>query len=192
MRDCSAAVYGVPAGSEPLNEDAVARPVTPYGQAKRAMEVMAERCPALALTILRIGNVAGADQMFRAMSTATAGAPLVLDRFSDGRTPVRSYIGPLTLANCLATLVGMSAQAPLPRLLNVGAGDGGVEMAGLLAAMARAGRPVPHRFRAAPPGALPALRLDCARLLALCPMPQQAGTAAVLVEEWLALTAGPR
>lgn len=184
----SAAVYGMPASAEPLSETAAIAPVTPYGQSKWDMEVRARRQAAVDLVILRLGNVAGTDQMFRAVTAATTTAPLLLDRFGNGRTPLRSYIGPMTLANCLADLVRLSGKVALPDVLNVAADGGGVEMASLLVALARAGRPVPHRFRVALPGALPALRLECARFLALCPMPPPAGTAAAMVDEWLSLS----
>ena len=98
----SAAVYGRPEGDAPLSETTEPRRVSGYGRAKRAMEqAVAE---GQGVTCLRIGNVAGADQLLLNAATATAQAPLILDRFADGTGPDRSYIGPETFLGVVGGL----------------------------------------------------------------------------------------
>ena len=171
----SAAVYGR-AGGLCRESDAV-QPAAPYGIAKRAMEqaVLAEDGP---VTCLRIGNVAGADQI---LGRTGQGAALTLDRFPDGRTPRRNYIGPATLARVLADLAMAAGQGrALPDILNVAA-PGTVEMGALLD---EAGCPwVP---RAAPPDAIAEVVLDITTLSRFTRPDPATGTAAALVAEWRA------
>ena len=49
---------------------------------------------ATGVTALRIGNVAGADQLLLNAARATDAAPLRLDRLEGGAALSRSYIGP--------------------------------------------------------------------------------------------------
>ena len=100
----SSAVYGVNGGL-PCREDTPTHPVNDYGRAKLEAEAVADRWRArgLAITALRIGNVAGADALLGGMRP---GEPTRIDRFADGGSPVRSYIGPVTLADVLAKLLG--------------------------------------------------------------------------------------
>ncbi|MCL6285655.1 NAD(P)-dependent oxidoreductase [Ruegeria sp. 2012CJ41-6] len=120
----SAAIYGSRTGL--LSETMAPTPVSDYGRAKADME---EACVKLAdrlgvrVTSLRIGNVAGADAILGNWRPGFA-----LDRFPDGRTPRRSYIGPQTLARVLSDLC---ATPDLPAILNVAA-PGVVEMGALL------------------------------------------------------------
>lgn len=105
----SSAVYGQ-SRAAPWTEDEPVAPPGAYGQSKRAME---RDCAGPGVTCLRIGNVAGADALL-----TNPRRPLLLDRFADGTGPVRSYIGPATLARVLRAL----ARAPaLPGVLNLGA-----------------------------------------------------------------------
>jgi len=171
----SAAVYGR-AGGLCRESDAVC-PAAPYGVAKRAMEqaVLATGGP---VTCLRIGNVAGADQI---LGRAGQGAALTLDRFADGRTPRRSYIGPATLARVLADLALAAGQGrALPAILNVAA-PGTVEMGALLDAAGHSWAP-----RAAPPEAIAEVALDIAPLNRFTRSGSASGTAAALVAEWRA------
>lgn len=109
-----------------------------------------------AVTCLRIANVAGADQLLGAPRTA---GPQVLHVFPDGTGPRRSYIGPRGLVGILDRLFAASAAGrPLPETVNV-ALDGAVAMEALLDADGRA-----WEARPAPPGTLPAVQLDIARL----------------------------
>ena len=105
----TAAVYGQHPG--PLTAE-VAAPISDYGQAKHAMELMAAAHPQTC-TVLRIGNVAGADAILGAWQPG-----FILDQFPDGRTPSRSYIGPATLARILQ---GLSQLPDLPAVLNIAA-----------------------------------------------------------------------
>ncbi|HMO06789.1 MAG TPA: NAD-dependent epimerase/dehydratase family protein, partial [Paracoccaceae bacterium] len=74
----SAAVYGP---GEGLAESASAAPVSAYGEAKRAMEMAAHDVRGVPVTLLRIGNVVGADGLIGA---AMPGQPVLLDR-AEGR-----------------------------------------------------------------------------------------------------------
>jgi nucleoside-diphosphate-sugar epimerase len=148
----SSAVYGPGAA---LAESAPTRPASAYGAAKLRAEVGAEqwRARGLELCVLRIGNVAGADALFR---NAGAGGTLQIDRFADGQGPTRSYIGPQTLARVLETL--LRAPPPLPPLLNLAAPQP-VTMSALAEAAGLDWRPVP-----APAAAQQTVTLDCSAL----------------------------
>jgi UDP-glucose 4-epimerase len=175
----SAAVYGRAGG--PCREGDAVQPAAPYGIAKRAMEqaVLAEGGP---VTCLRIGNIAGADQI---LGRAGQGAALTLDRFPGGRTPRRSYIGPATLARVLADLATAAGQGrALPDILNVAA-PGTVEMGALLDAAG-----CPWDARPAPPDAIAEVALDISTLSRFTRPDPATGTAAALVAEWRAFGKG--
>lgn len=149
----SAAVYG--AVGSALHEDLPPRPSHAYGQAKADMEARAlalGRELGVAVSCLRIGNVAGFDAILGGWRPGFR-----LDQFADGRTPRRSYIGPLTLADVLAALL----VAPhLPQVLNVAQPEP-IEMGDLLRAGLRAYATVP-----APESAIAEVALDVTRLSA--------------------------
>lgn len=171
----SAAVYGRAKG--PCREDDPVRPISPYGEAKRAME-QAVLARGDSVTCLRIGNVAGADQI---LGRAAQGAPLTLDRFADGRTPVRSYVGPRTLVRILTDLcLAAGRGTALPPLLNL-ASPGGVEMGALLDAAYH-----PWQPRPAPPDAIAEVVLDTGTLSRFTNLDPEAGRAHRLVAEWRA------
>ena len=151
----SQAVYGRQNG--PVSEDTPCHPEGAYAKAKSIMEQ--EVAGREGVTCLRIGNVAGCDTL---LLTAARG-PVVLDRFASGAVPLRSYIGPLTLARVLRDL--LSHPGPLPAVLNV-AQPGVLGMDTLLKA---AGQPFTHR--PAPPDALARLELDTSQLGALVSLP---------------------
>lgn len=173
----SAAVYGRAGGV--LDETRAPTPAHPYGAAKAEMEAAVlnharEHAQEGGATILRIGNVAGADA---ALGGWRAG--FALDVFADGATPARSYIGPATLARVLAGLLErLRAGAALPGILNV-AQPGPVEMGALLTAAGLAWTPRP-----APAEAIARVELATDRLAALVPLPP--ADAAGLVAEWRA------
>jgi nucleoside-diphosphate-sugar epimerase len=166
----TAAVYGPAEGAA---EDAPLAPASAYGRAKAAMEsaVMAQAAPGTA--VLRIGNVAGADALLGAVGLGR----MTLDRFADGGGPVRSYIGPQSLA---ATLAALAVAADLPTVLNVAA-PRPVTMAALLEAAA-----LSWGWRPAPPGAVQRATLDTARLQALVPLPVASATPTEMVRQWRA------
>lgn len=107
----SAAVYGQSTG-QPLRETDVPQPVTPYGESKLAMEHAARDNTAQhsahpAISLLRIGNVAGADTLLSAAQRHEAkDEPMPLHRFANGQAALRSYIGPVDLFRVLAAVVG--------------------------------------------------------------------------------------
>lgn len=134
----SAAVYGAQSGM--LSEAAPLIPVNAYGQAKADMERRAAQLArdlGVRVTALRIGNIAGIDAILGGWRPG-----FELDRFADGRTPRRSYIGPVTLARVLGDLLEVKT---LPDVLNV-ASPGPVEMGALLdaAGLGWVARPAPQ------------------------------------------------
>ena len=172
----SAAVYGNQPGV--LSEGAPLHPANPYGAAKAEMEAQALRLGAeagVAVTALRIGNIAGLDAILGGWRPG-----FQLDRFADGTTPRRSYIGGQMLAQVLAALV----QHPdLPNVLNL-AQPGPVAMGDLL----RAAR-LDFSLRPAPDSAIPEVALEVTRLAGLLPpgVPLPPADPAQLVVEWAAL-----
>jgi len=172
----SAAVYGNQPGV--LSEEAPLHPANPYGVAKAEMEAQALRLGAeagVAVTALRIGNIAGLDAILGGWRPG-----FQLDCFVDGTTPRRSYIGVRMLAQVLAALV----QRPdLPEVLNL-AQPGPVAMGDLLHAAG-----LDFSLRPAPDTAIPEVALEVTRLAGLLPpdMPLPAADPAQLVAEWAAL-----
>ncbi len=112
----SSAVYGA---GEAMAEDAPPAPVNAYGVAKREMEAACApwRARGMEICCLRIGNVAGADALL--LNVVERRGAIVIDRIADGGGPVRSYIGPASLAAVLATLCRHAG--PLPDMLNIAA-----------------------------------------------------------------------
>lgn len=173
----SGAVYGNHPG--PHRETGPTAPHSAYGKAKLDMETaIAARAgnDGPGVTLLRIGNVAGADQLGIA---AAAGAPLRLSRFAGGRSPLRSYIGPLSFADCLLQLAKLARRGTaLPPVLNLAAPEP-VYMADLLHAAG-------HDWTDSPagPGELAELVLDTTALTRLCPLPASASGPARIAGEW--------
>jgi DNA-binding MarR family transcriptional regulator len=116
------------------------------------------------LGLLRIGNVVGADAL---LGPRTDGGPVVLDPVPgrDGG-PLRSWIGPVTLARVLAALCRMACEDRLPSLLNLATAPP-LPMADLLDAAGRAWRYGPPN-----PAVVPAAVLSAERLAALYPLPE--------------------
>lgn len=169
-----------------LSEDMPVAPASPYGEAKAEMEAAAfawarGRSGGPGITSLRIGNVLGADALI-----AGAARPVVLDPAPGGRGPVRSYIGPLTLAAVFGRLATMAAAGePLPAVLNVAAPKP-VALADLLDAAGLA-----WSFGAEHPGIVPQKTFDTARLRALQRLPPQASQPAGMIAEWRQLGGVP-
>lgn len=158
------AVYGPTPG--PHAETGPCHPKGTYGEAKLAMEQAVAGFDHV--TCLRIGNVAGADMLFRSM----ASGPVRLDEVTPGRGPLRNLIGPVTLAHWLTAVL---ARLERPRIVNL-AQPGLIDMADLLRA-ARAD----WSWHPAPPGVLPRVELDLTRAQSLAPLPM--ATAQGLVDE---------
>lgn len=176
----TAAVYG--RAFSPLSENVRPEPVSDYGRAKAEMEKAAMARAAqlgLALTVLRIGNVAGADALLGQPTDAV----ITLDRFPDGQGPRRSYIGPGDLAAVMGALLSAGAEGRvLPEILNL-ALPGAVAMEDLLH---DAGRN--FAWKQAPEGALPDVTLDVSRLAQHVPLPQ--ASAGRIVADWQAYRQG--
>lgn len=174
----SAAVYGAAEG--PLNEDMNCDPVSEYGHAKLQMEkealAAAEVCDQT-VTMLRIGNVAGADAILGGWKEG-----MQLDVLPDGTTPARSYIGPRSFSHAIHRLC---TAEDLPGVLNVAA-PGVVHMGALLDAADRSWTP-----RDAGPAAIARVELETKRLEKLVEFAPNAGTAQGLVAEWRAYLAQP-
>ncbi|WP_010141551.1 NAD-dependent epimerase/dehydratase family protein [Oceanicola sp. S124] len=164
----------------PAAEDMGLAPLGPYGVAKQHMEAAiatwhAQR-PGMAprSTVVRLGNLAGADQLFEAIAK---GGPVVLDRFDDGSGPRRSYIGAEDLLRLLARLATCPVR-DLPDCVNA-TGPQPVAMEDLIRAAG-----VPLRWRPAPPSALPVLALDPARMQGICGALARSGSAEGLISQW--------
>ena len=130
----SAAVYGKPQGI--CREEDQVSPLSVYGKSKLAMERFGQQHPGRVIN-LRIGNVVGADTIFGNAAFSNPKRVVQLDRFADGRTPLRSYVGPHLLARILLRLVTLEyLTGDLPSVLNIAAPKP-VEMGHLLDADAR-------------------------------------------------------
>lgn len=166
----SAAIYGTNSG--PLTELSNPAPVSDYGRDKAAMEEMAQQHPTKSI-ILRLGNVAGADALLGVDRTH-----YVLDRFTDGTYPERSYIGPRLLAKTLADLIRKSDD--LPAILNL-ATSSAVSMADLLNAAGKT-----WDDRSAGDAAIAKVELDTTRLQTLVDLPK-AVDAKAIVADWASI-----
>lgn len=167
----SAAVYG----AGPSSEDDAPHPLAPYGRAKRAMEEAILATGREDVTLLRIGNVAGADAL---LGRVLPPGDRVLDVFPDGQGPRRSFIGPVALARALARLVHLvAAGVAVPRILNI-ALPGTCGMEALLRAAGEGWTPRP-----APEGVIPVVELDVRRAVALGLVPDAPARAAAIVAD---------
>ena len=172
----SAAIYGAVGGV--LEETAHCQPVSEYGITKLEMEAAAlELAHTLGhtVTILRIGNVAGADAILGGWRTG-----MTIDQLANGCTPERSYIGPQTLARVLHVLCNAD---DLPEVLNIAA-PGAVEMGALLDAADLQWSPRP-----APQTAIANVTLSTRRLETHVTFAAENSTPAGLVAEWRAYQA---
>lgn len=174
----SAAVYA--GGPWPLTETAPTVPHSAYGASKLAAEAaVRSECPEA--LVLRLANLAGAD----ALSAVPAGQVVMLDPIAQGaRGPVRSYIGPVTLATVLAALCDRRAEGGLAGMILNLAQPGPIAMADLLDAQGR-----PWQFGAPRPGVLDQMIVATDRLEALLPLP--GATAAGLAHEMRLCTGWP-
>ncbi|MCE8519033.1 NAD(P)-dependent oxidoreductase [Ruegeria pomeroyi] len=170
----SAAVYGNQAGL--LSEQASTRPTNAYGRAKLEMEQRATelaRASGVSCCCLRIGNIAGIDAVLGKWTPK-----ITLDRFPDGHTPRRSYIGPRSLARVLFDLMLVP---DLPQVLNIAA-PGMVEMGNLLDAAGLHWTP-----RLPQPGTIAQVQLDTTSLNRLSPVAADEASPACLVAQWRSL-----
>jgi nucleoside-diphosphate-sugar epimerase len=174
----SSAVYGT-ALERGYREDDTPAPLNAYGAAKLEMERACARLAleaSVACCALRIGNVAGADALLLNGAALRDGAALKLDRFADGLTPLRSYIGPLTLGDVLLTLV--RAGIALPPCLNIAA-----PVPVHMAALAQAAD-FPVDLVAAQGRAHQNVTLDCGALAQVHPFAAEESSAAEMIAQW--------
>ena len=171
----SSAVYGPGVW---MAEGHYCNPANPYGEAKLAMEAAVARAK-VETCCLRIGNVAWADAL---LGRLEPGKRVVLDRFQSGAGPLRSYIGPRTLAEVLETLARFDGA--LPRLLNIAAPTP-VRMEALLLALGREWDWTP-----APISAVEEVTLDCSQLASVHSFSPSAGSAGVLIAEGMGVKDG--
>lgn len=175
----SAAVYGAPRGTTSLRETDDLSPASSYGAAKFEMERALRGTPGV--SILRIGNVAGADALLGRQAPPEGRA---LDILPSGHGPARSYIGPQALARAIGRLARLAvAGAALPDVLNL-ALPGTVTMDALLRAAGES-----WQARPAPECVIPRVELDVRRALALGLVPEMPATAAAIVEDLRAIGA---
>ena len=179
----SAAVYGRPTGDRPFTETDPMAPVNAYGRSKAKMESAMQALSGPDLTVLRIGNVAGADALLGQIPGQSLPVTITLDRFADGQGPRRSYLGPRGLARIVGKLV--LTGAALPGVLNVTAAPP-LAMEALVAALNRQ-RPgtVDLRWRDAPEGAIAEVALRHHGLAALLGADLTRIDAETAVREWL-------
>lgn len=183
----TAAVYGP--SDTPQPEQTPLAPTSAYGLAKQNMEAAAlawQRAtvePSPGLSILRIGNIVGADALIGQAKTP----PVTLDQFADGQTPQRSYIGPQTLARVLGHLVHLAhfemGGQDLPRCLNIAAPHP-VSMQALCEAAG-----LPWQPRVAPKTAIARLILNTDRLQTLYKFTAQDSTPAHMIAQWQTMEA---
>ena len=151
----SQAIYGRTTG--PLSEATPPAPVDPNGRAKLAMEQAV--AGASGVTVLRIGNVAGAGPLFWSM----AKGPVRLDEVAPGQGPQRAFVGAATFGRVVTALL---QHDQLPPVLNV-ANPGLLDMADVLRAAE-----ADWRFQPAPSTALARVELDVSELLKLVDVPK--------------------
>ncbi len=158
----TAAVYGVPT-STPIGEDAVTRPINPYGATKLAFEEALRwygvACGMRAVS-LRYFNVAGASPTLgerhdpethlipNMLKACLDGPPLTVfgaDYPTHDGTAIRDYIHVLDLADAhLAALELTASHPPGLEICNLGSGSGFSVLEVLAAAESVVGRPVPR------------------------------------------------
>lgn len=178
----SAAVYG--RSNNILAEDHPPFPISDYGRAKLAMEQtvldwsQSVGASAPGVTCLRIGNVVGADAL---VGQILAGHLTVLDLVAgQNGGPLRSYIGPVALADILANLTGIAASGvALPQVLNIAAKQP-VYMADLLDAAN-----LPFRFHSSGGRVVAKVKLATDILAKLTQVPDQNPQA--MIADWRSL-----
>jgi nucleoside-diphosphate-sugar epimerase len=153
----SAAVY--PKSDAPHEEDGPVAPFSDYGRSKLEMEQAVARCDGPVQTCcMRIGNVFGADSLYPALIKGA----VTLDRFEDGKGPLRSYVSAADLAYAVFALENC---ASLPACINI-ASHPAVYMEEFI----KTDR-IELSWREAPASATAKVVLDLARLHSITPLP---------------------
>ena len=170
----SASVYGDPT-STPVTEDAPLRPISPYGETKRAFEAMLKwygRAYGLRSISLRYFNAAGATAsngedhdpethlIPNLMAAALGTRELVLfgnDYATPDGTPIRDYIHVADLADAHLLALEATTSGEGAEAYNLGSGRGFSVREVLTVAEAIVGRPIAHRVGPRRPGDPPVL-----------------------------------
>jgi UDP-glucose 4-epimerase len=175
----SSAVYGLGDG-RPFSEDMPCDPANDYGRAKLEMEqaCVAWRDAGVDVCCLRIGNVAGADALLLNIAKSKMSDAVTIDLFEDGRGPLRSYIGPRTMAAALQSLCDHPDL--LPEVLNF-ALPAPVHME----ALARAAKH-PWRKRYSPKTPYQNITLNCTALSLLHHFAACDALPETMIEQWKA------
>ena len=176
----SSAVYGTTQDT-PYTERDTLVPSSDYGRDKIEMEQVCAsfRREGIDICCLRIGNVAGADALLLNAFDPKKKLSMTLDKFENDRGPLRTYIGPASLARALETL----ALHPnsLPETLNIGLPEP-VFMDDLLKAAK-----IPFNFIRAREIAKQYICLDCSVLSSLHEFDAAEKTATSIVNQALSL-----
>ena len=144
-----------------------------YGMAKTEMEHAVQVAPGPRRCCLRLGSVAGAESLARALAEDNL---IRLHQFASGHGPLRSYIAPADLAKVVLGLTHLPLN-DLPQALNVGAPHP-VRMEALLATANRA-----FHWSPAPDTARETAILDTSLLQSLVPLaPNSADPAAIVAD----------
>lgn len=152
----TAAVYRP--GPVPAQENDLVAPPNPYGLSKAMAETALLNLAPCPVTLLRIGNVVGAD----ALLGPRPSTEIILDPVSGhGGGPMRSWIG----ARTLATVMQRLALLDPPPVVNL-ACDPPLAMGDLLTASG-----LPWCFGPPNPSVVPMAALSVQRLAALCDLP---------------------
>jgi UDP-glucose 4-epimerase len=135
----TAAVYGSPDHSNPIKEDDPKNPISPYGASKLAAEEAVNKylaIPGNRGTSLRFFNVVGTATQELMDNSVENLTPIVINNLKAGETPViygtdyptpdgtciRDYVDVRDVAR--AHLSSANADKELPRVMNVGTGNG--------------------------------------------------------------------
>lgn len=173
----SSAVYGAGDGVAFTERD-LCIPTNDYGAAKLEMEQVCApwRESGIDLCFLRIGNVAGADALLLNIARAGPKEAIEIDIFSDGRGPIRSYIGAQTMCQVLQSLCRYPSA--LPQILNIAA-----PMPLAMDALADA---TGHPWRPRPPSEISHqnIVLDCNLLTSLHPFHTYDTRPSEMVRQW--------
>lgn len=180
----SCAVYGAPERL-PIGEEAVPRPISPYGESKLAVEWLLrgyDRAHGLRSVSLRYFNAAGADPegeigewpvgrtrlVTRAIEAALGRLPEIVIHGADyptrDGTAVRDYVHVADIADAHVDALAYLEAGGATALANLGSGRGHSVLEIIAAVERIAGRPIRRRLDQRRPGDPPELVADIARV----------------------------
>lgn len=164
----SASVYGSSADrNNPLEETDQLSPLNGYGWSKLEMENAAYSASKLpgtpSITIFRVGNVVGADQITENYLRSANDGSFILHKFFGKHGPIRSYLGPKDLA----VMLGANLEVPKERfrIFNV-ACPNPVYAEDLVAALRKhTSVSIPFNWKTAPESSLSSVVLSTRRIM---------------------------